>query len=236
MAKYFEVTGNVNKEETLQALDDYKIKNTFVLIVDQPYPGYHYHNIDARTVEMNSTIFLITKKRETWESIIRATDKINKFLDEPINASFANLSLFNVPHYAIRIMNLKNLENLETIQKAYQDEGFEFMKSKRMTNSKNIFFQIKRFFDIKEIEKNIYKDKKGMFYIEINRKIKWELFRKMTKSLKTTLNNSNFDVVSGSFYMNHTLVDMIRVFSPNCDLELLKEIKEEYKKQINKYF
>ncbi len=124
MAKYFEVTGNINKEETVQALVDYKLKNTFVVNVDQPYPGYHYHKIDARMVEKNTTIFLITKTRETWESIIRATDKINKFLDEPINASFANLSLFNVPHYAIRIIGFRDLDNLETIQKAYQDEGF----------------------------------------------------------------------------------------------------------------
>lgn len=236
MAKYFEVTGNVNKEETVQPLKDYKLKNTFVLIVDQPYPGYHYHRIDARMVEMKSNIFLITRKRETWESIIRATDKINKFLDEPIDASFANLSLFNVPHYAIRIMDLKNLENLETIQKAYQDEGFVFMKSMRMANPKTVFFQIKRFFDIKEIDEDIYKDKEGMFYIVINRKIEWELFRKMTKNVKTTLNNNNFDVVSGAFYMNHTLVDMIRIFNPSCDVALLKEIKSEYAKQINKYF
>ncbi len=236
MAKYFEVTGNINKEETVQALVDYKLKNTFVVNVDQPYPGYHYHTIDARMVEKYTTIFLITKSRETWESIIRATDKINKFLDEPINASFANLSLFNVPHYAIRIIGFKNLDNLETIQKAYQDEGFVFMKNNRMDKPKTVFFQIKRFFDIKEIEEGIYKDKEGMFFIEINRKIKWELFRKMTQSVKTTLHNSNFDVVSGAFYMNHTLVDIIRVFKPNCDLELLKQIRDEYQKQINKYF
>jgi len=236
MAKYFEVTGNINKEETVQALKDYKLKNTFVLIDDEPYPGYHYHKIDARMVEMKSTIFLITRKRETWASIIRATDRINKFLDEPIDASFANLSLFNVPHYAIRIMDLKNLENLETIQKAYQDEGFVFMKSVRMANPRTIFFQIKRFFDIKEVEEGIYKDKDGMFYIEINKKIEWELFRKMTKSLKITLNNSNFDVVNGAFYMNHSLVDIIRIFKPDSDLELIKDIKSEYEKQINKYF
>lgn len=236
MAKYFEVTGNVNKEETVKALEDYKLKNTFVVKVEQPYPGYHYHKIDARLVEKRSTIFLMTKNRETWASIIRATDKINKFLDEPINASYANLSLFNVPHYAIRIIGLKNLEELETIQKAYQDEGFVFMKNKRMDKPKTVFFQIKRFFDVKEIEKGIYKDKEGMYFIEINRKIKWELFRKMTQSVKTTILNKNFDVVSGAFYMNHTLVDVIRIFKPDCDLALLKQIKDEYQKQINKYF
>ncbi len=236
MAKYFEVTGNINKEETIQALDEYKIKNSFVVHVDQPYPGYHYHKLDARLVEKSTTIFIITKKRETWASIIRATDKINKFLDEPIDASYANLSLYNVPHYAIRIIGLKNLNNLETVQKAYQDEGFEFMKSKRMDKPKTVFFQIKRFFDIKEMEKGIYKDKVGMYYIEINRKIEWELFRKMTQNVKTTLINSNFDVVSCAFYMNHTLVDMIRIFKPNGDLDLLKPIREEYTKQINKYF
>jgi hypothetical protein len=50
------------------------------------------------------------------------------------------------------------------------------------------------------------------------------------------MSNHNFDVVNGAFYMNHTLVDFIRVFEPESDLAHLKEIREEYLKQINTYF
>ena len=39
MAKYIEVTGNINKEEIVEALNDYKLKNTFVVIDNKPYPG-----------------------------------------------------------------------------------------------------------------------------------------------------------------------------------------------------
>jgi hypothetical protein len=236
MANYFEVTGNINKEETIHSLNEQKLKNTFVVIDDKPFPGYHYDRIDARMVKKNTTIFLITKKRQTWASIIRATEKINKFLDEPIDASFANLSLYNVPHYAIRIKGLKDMSELETIQKAYQEEGFVFMKSKRMSKPKIVFFKIKRFFDIKKIEKGFYKDKEGNAYIVVDRKIEWELFRKMTINVKRNLVNSNFDVVNGAFYMNHTLVDIIRIFKPDNNIDSLKEIKEEYQKEINKYF
>lgn len=236
MAKYFEVTGNINKEEIVEALNEYKLKNTFVIIDDKPYPGYHYHKLDARLVEQNTIVFLITRKRETWASIIRATEKINMFLDDQIDASFANLSLFNVSHYAIRIKGLKKMNDLETVQKAYQDEGFVFMKNKRMSQPKTVFFKIKRFFDIKEIEKGIYKDKEGMRYILIDKKIEWEMFRKMTMSVKRNISDNNFDVVNGAFYMNHTLVDIIRIFKPNCKDELLHEIRAEYKTQINKYF
>ncbi len=236
MAKYFEVTGNINKEETINTLHEHKLKNTFVVIDDKPYPGYHYHKLDARLIELNTTVFLITRKRETWASIIRATEKINMFLEEPIKVSFANLSLFNVSHYAIRIKGLKKMDELETIQKAYQDEGFVFMKNKRMSKSKTIFFKVKRFFDIKKIKKGLYKDKEGMYYILINKKIEWEMFRKMTMSVKRNISDNNFDIVNGAFYMNHTLVDFIRIFKPNCKDELLHEIRDEYQKQINKYF
>lgn len=236
MAKYFEVTGNINKEETIRILNEDKLKNTFVVIDDKPYPGYHYHKIDARMVEQNTTIFLITRRRFTWASIIRATEKINKFLDEPIDASFANLSLFNVPHYAIRIKGLKNFEELETIQKAYQEEGFEFMKNKRMSKPKTVFFKVKRFFDIKEVEEGIYKDKQGMAYIVLNRKIEWEMFRKMTMTIKRNILDDNYDIVNASFYMNHTLVDVIRIFKPDISIEFLKDIRDRYQKEINKYF
>ena len=236
MVKYIEVTGNINKEETTEALLDYKLKNTFVVINDKPYPGYHYHKINARLTEKNTAIFLVLDRRYTWASIIRATQRVNLFLDEPLEASYAELYLFNVSYYSIRLMGLKDLTLLETIQKAYQEEGFVFMKNKRMTEPKVAFFKVKRFFDITEIAEGIYKDNEGRNFIIINRKIKWELFRKMTQSVKMNMSNSNFDIVNGAFYMNHTLVDFIRVFDPESDLERLKDIRDAYVKQINTYF
>jgi len=236
MLKYFEVTGYLNKEETVHALTDYKLKNTFVLIADEPYPGYHYHTIDARLMERNTTVFLILRNRNTWASIIRATDKINQFLDEPIDASYANLDLFNIPHFAIRIKGLRNMDELETIQKAYQEKGFLLMKNKRMLKARPTFFKVKKFFNIQEIEDGFYKDDEGMNYFTINRKIEWEMFRKMTINVKSNISNKNYDVVDGAFYMNHKLVDFIRIYKPDCSLELLKEIREKYQKQIQKYF
>ncbi len=236
MAHFFEVTGYLNKEETVHALTDYKLRNTFVVIADEPYPGYHYHKIDERMVEKNTSIFLITRNRHTWASVIRATDKINKFLDEPIDATYANLNLFNMPHYAIRIMGLRDMSELETIQRAYQDEGFVFMRNKRMNKPRATFFKVKRFFNLQEIDTGIYVDDEGMSYIEIGRKIEWELFRKMTLYVKSNIANNNYDIVNGAFYMNKSLVDMVRIYKPNCDIELLKEIKAKYQKQMEKYF
>ncbi len=236
MSNFIEVTGYINKEETIHALTDYKLKNTFVVIADEPYPGYHYHKLDARLVEKNTSIFLILRNRYTWASIIRATDSINRFLDEPINATYANVNIFNTPHFAIRIIGLKNMEALETIQKAYQDEGFVFMRNKRMLKPRPVFFKVKRFFFIKEVEKGIYVDDEGMSYINIGKKIEWELFRKMTLYVKSNIANNNYDIVNGAFYMNKTLVDVVRVFKPDCKLELLKEIRDKYQKQIQKYY
>ena len=236
MSKYIEVTGNINKEETTEALLEHKLKNTFVVIDDKPYPGYHYHKIDARMTEKSTTIFLVLNKRYTWASIIRATERVNQFLDESLQASYAELFLFNVPYYSIRLMGLKDLSLLGTIQKAYQEEGFVFMKNIRMSKPKVAFFKVKRFFDITKIDEGIYKDDEGRNFIIINRKIKWELFRKMTQSVKMNMNNNNFDIVNGAFYMNHMLVDFIRVFDPKSDLERLREIRTAYQKQINTYF
>jgi len=236
MGKYIEVTGNINKEETTEALLQHKLKNTFVLIDDKPFPGYHYHRINARGIEKKIAVFLVLSRRYPWADIIRATAKINKFLEEPIETSFSTLSLFNVPHYAIHIINIKDMTALETIQKAFQDEGFVFMKNKRMSKPKTTFFKVKRFFDITEIDNDIYLGKNAGHFLIIDKKIKWELFRKMTKSVKQNISDENFDVVNGAFYMNHTLVDFIRVFKPEASIDFLKEIKNSYQKEINKYY
>lgn len=236
MGKYIEVTGNINKEEIVYVLKEHKLRNTFVVVNDEPFPGYHYHKIEELMVEKNRTVFLITRKRYTWASIIRTTEKINRFLDEPIDASYSELMLFNVPHYAIRIKGLKDMKSLETIQRSYQDEGFVFMKNKRMNKPQTVFLKVKRFFDIKEVTEGIYKDKEKTSYILLDKKIEWELFRKMTINVKRNISDKNFDIVNGAFYMKHGLVDFIRIFKPKCDMALLEEIKREYEKQINKYY
>ncbi len=236
MNTYREVTGNLNKEEFVQALDKYKLKNTFVVIVEKPFPGYHYHKMDEVDRKRNISIFLVLKKRYTWASIIRATTDINKFLDEPINTSYAELMLFNVPHYAIRIRGLENMNELETIQKAFQDKGFVFMKNKRMRTGRDTFFKVKKFWDIEQVEDGIYKDKNGKYFIFLDKKIEWELFRKMTKDVKLIISDSNFDIVNGAFYMNRRLQDFIRLYKPEITMDLLREVRKEYEKQINKYF
>ena len=236
MPKYIEVTGNINKEEITEALLKHKLKNTFVLIDDKPYPGYHYHKINKRLNIKDISLFLVLKKRYTWASIIRATAHINNLLDKPIETSLAKISLFNVDHYAIKINSLNEMESIETIQESFQEEGFEFMKNKRMSKPRATFFQVKTFFDIEKVEESIFIGKNGNYYLIIDRKIEWELFRKITKNVKLNISDDNYDVVNGAFYMNTSLVDFIRVYKPDITMVLLKEIQEEYNKQINKYF
>lgn len=236
MSKTFEVTGYTTKEEVVNALTQSILKNTFVLDINHPFPGYNRDKLEHLTVPRG--ILFVTSKEYEWNRILRTTKKISGFLEYNINGTYANVILGNHFYHAIRVKGIPSYEEIPIVQHAYQEEGFEFMKSKTEKGDLTAVIKVKKFYLLEEAEDGIFMDKinPDMYYILINRELNWELFRKMTQKIKNNISNRNFDVVLGAFYMDWGMKEMIRIYKPNCSLELLKEIKQFYQKEISKYY
>jgi len=73
-----------------------------------------------------------------------------------------------------------------------------------------------------------------MNYILLDKQVNWEVFRKITETVKNNISDPSFDIASGAFYMDNGIVDMIRIFKPGISLELLREIKNLYQKNIQR--
>ena len=236
MNKPFETTGYTIKEESVDFLKHHIVPNTLVVNVNHPFPGYHgapmIQNIKPRG------ILLVTQKKYSWEKVLRSTAKINKFTDYEFNGSTATIAIGNNYYDAIRIKGLPSYEEIPIIQHAYQEEGFKFMKKKRYQDDLTVSMKVSKFYDINKLEDCIYEDTEtgNMYYIEIPHHLNWELFRKITFAIKNNISNRNYDVSLGVFFMNYTVVDMIRVYKPQIKIELLQEIKKLYQKEIERYF
>jgi len=236
MNRAFETTGYTIKEENVDFIKHHMLPNTLVINVNHPFPGYHgppmMYNAKPRAV------LLVTKKKYSWEKVIRAAQKINKFTDYDINCSICTVSIGNNYFYAIRVKGLPSYDEIPTIQRAYQEEGFELMKKKRYSDDLTVSMKVSKFYNIEKIEDGIYKDTntEHMHYIVIPHHLNWELFRKITYTIKNNISNRNYDVSSGIFFMNNTVIDMIRVYKPNAKIELLREMKEKYEKEIERYY
>lgn len=236
MSKPFEATGYTIKEENVDFLKLHIIPNTLVINVNHPFPGYHGTPMIDKIKPRS--ILLVAKKKYSWEKILRSTMNINKFTDYEVFASPATIAIGNNYYEAIRIKGLPSYEEIPILQHSYLEEGFEFMKKKSYKDGLAISMKVSKFYNIEKIEKNIYRDieTKHMFYIRIPHHLNWELFRKITFAIKNNISNRNFDISVGVFFMDHTVIDMVRVYKPNMKIELLRELEKNYSKEIARYF
>ncbi len=235
MAKEKEVTGYIFKEESVSSLAHSTLPGSYVLEIDHPFPGYYGQDVVDHT-KPRSTL-LVTKQKYTWESILRAADKFNKFLDFKLKASASEIVDGNKVLHAIRIKGMNRFEDIRTVQNAFVEEGFSFMKSRKKVENRTVLIKLKKFFGLSELAPNIYKDtnQEKMAYCVIPQKPNWELFRKITTDIKYNIADKNYDVCLASFYQNDCIVDALRVYKPKLDPSLLSEIRSLYCKYLEDY-
>ena len=74
-----------------------------------------------------------------------------------------------------------------------------------------------------------------MFYLAIPHQLSWSLFRDVTKKVKNNIDNNNFDAALGSFYLKD-IVEFVRIYAVNLDIERLKIIRNKYVEALEKYY
>lgn len=232
MEKSREVIGNVIKEESISLVNHHKLPDTLVINIDHPFPGLH--GMDFQLESKPRSIIFATSEVYSFAKILRGANKINQTTDFDINASFAKVKAGRDLIYGIRIKGLDSYSQIPELQKKWEENGFKLLHKKKIKTDKPVSIKISKFFHINEIYENIYKDAciDGMYYIEIPEYLPWEEFRKITMKIKNNISNNNFDVVKGLFYKDDTVKDMIRIFKPNIQPELLQEIKKRYYKEM----
>jgi hypothetical protein len=225
--------GGVAKEENLFTLTTHIMPNTFVLENEVPYPGYH--GINLPTDSKPISVFLITKKKYSTEKILRITHNIKKYFEHPFDAVPGVICIQNDTLSCIRIKDLDNYDLVEDLQKCFFSEGIQLMKKKNISAPGVI--QLKKQFNIVPVEDGIYKDldDKSMFYISISKQLSWQLFVQITGKIRNNIDKemANFDAALAAIYTRNIL-DVVRIYAREMDIEWLKEIQNRYLEEISK--
>lgn len=235
MSKKIEVSGYVIKEETVHTLSHSIMPGTFVVEINHPFPGYYAEAM--KEYSKPRSVILMTKKLNTWESILRTSERLNRFLDLDFTASAAIMYVGNKEYHGIRIKGLERFDDIATIQKAFSDEGFRFAKMRSNFKDETVLIKVKKFYNMEEIGEGIFHDlnQPDVHFVNIPKKLNWELFRKITGKIKNNISDSNYDVALVTFYMNNGIQDALRVFKPNNKGALMKEIQQLYLDYIAKF-
>jgi hypothetical protein len=224
-----ETFGSLIKEENLRTVNDGIIPNTLVLENKDPFPGYYGA---VPTDKVPDSFFLVMTKKESTEKILRLTDIIKKNSNIDFEGSPGRICIYNEAYFSIRIRGLSDFSKLEEIQAYYRDNGIQYMKKKSVDATSVI--QIKKIFEVSKLNENILKDAvRDMYYLIIDKQLTWSHFRTLTFKVKNNLKNATFDAALAVIYGSEVL-DLIRVYAKDIDMNQINIIHEKYKEFITK--
>lgn len=229
-----ETLGSVSKVENIRALEHHIITNTFVVETLEPFPGYHGVNFLTDDI-VKKSVFFVIKQRISAEILCRAVAKMRKYLPFPFDAAIAELTIFNQMYHAIRIKRFVSMENIDNLHHAFRDEGFEFVKRRKIGTTKGII-RIKKYMLLEDAGDGLYFDSidTNIAYFALPAWLNWKMFEEITLQLKHNLPESDFDLALGVIFRRTGLVDVVRVFADKPDVELLKTLKTKYEEAIRR--
>jgi len=221
-----ELIGKIIIEENIDTVNQNNLPKTFVINVPDPYKNYYDRFTEV--VKPTSIIF-VTKTPNSFEKILRVTNKINKKYDLNLHGAKCEVKINSRNLNGIRVKGIENYMDISQIQQYYKDEGYEFAKDEKFKDV-DALIRINRFFHIEELEKGIYhsKDEDNVYYVEVPKYMTWEDFRKYTFEIKNNVADRNYDIAKGIFYINDGVIEILRIVKPKASLELLKTIQKKY--------
>ncbi|MCD4735338.1 MAG: hypothetical protein K8R53_04810 [Bacteroidales bacterium] len=228
-----ETIGTISKKETLTSLEEDFCNGTLIIETLYPFPGYYHKTIPDKDALNPISLFLITKEKYSDEQIIRASHEVKKNFRKSFSAVQGEISLFNQSSPCIRIKFLKDYNQVGELAKYYKEAGIQFMKYKKVSPYEGII-KVNKYFGLKSAGEGCYfdDDESQMCYFQIPIKFEWEQFEKMVLDIKRNTEDNKFDAALGTFIRKNCLIDMVRVYDEEINLERLQTIRDKFLREI----
>jgi hypothetical protein len=208
--------------------------DTLVYEASHPFPGYYE---EYSTVKKPMYFYLVLREPIGMEEVIRANQNVKKTFKENFESTKSKVSLLNEQLPVIRVRNIEKEESLVELINLYKKEGFDFQKKGAKETKADVLIKIYKFFNLEDLGDDIYLDhtEKEFLYFNLPQEISWDLFVKATKNVKYNWNKSMFDAAFGYFFQNEKVTDMVRIYHEKVDKAYVKELKDLYCKEIDRW-
>ena len=230
-----ETFGTISKKEILASLEEEFCNGALVLESKFPFPGYYHQSIPDKEVLDPGSIFLLTKKTNRDEEIMRLNHEVKKTFKKRFDATIGTLVVFNESRPCIRIKFLKDYADVPELLDLYRKSGVQFLKYRKVKPYYDLI-KIRKYFLLETEDPGFYIDNEDehMCYFQIPAFLKWNEFEKITLAMKRNMDEHKWDAAMGTIYRKNCLVDMVRIYDEHVDKEKIMFIKSKYLEAIKK--
>lgn len=229
-----ETHGSITKKETLNTINYRILEDTVVAEAGDPYSDYYGNT--PKKLPPNS-LFLLTKRFYSLEKVLEVTCEMGEFFGYTKKLDIATSILDFTDHYqyAIRVRDFPDYEHIHWLQLCYKSAGIEFIRKVHLLESARV--TVFKRLCLEELEKGIYLDKESDHkgYFTIARPINNNEFVDTLINLRNNNDCPLFDAALGTVDIESNTKNIIRIYSENLTVSLLRCAKERFSKHmINK--
>jgi len=221
-----ELIGKMIIQENIDTVDENKIAKTFVINVPDPFKSYYSR---FTTISKPVSVIFVTKTPNSFEKILRITRLINKKHNLDLSGAKCEVSINSRKLNGIRVKGINRFAEIEEVQQYYKDAGFDFAKTEKFVDTEALI-RINRFFNIEELETGIHHslDEEDVYYVEVPKYMKWDVFKSFTYDIKNNISDKNYDIAKGIFYVDGGITEVLRIVKPKATVDMLKTIQKKY--------
>lgn len=225
--KLIQICGAIIKEESIVPITANIMEHTSVAEANLPYSNYYGVAPFNMPTKPNS-LFLFTEHYYTLEEALRYVELIDLSCRQILNVASSVLE-FKDGHYpAIRIKNFPDYKMIHKLQECFAEQGVRFAKKVHIGNTAVI--RTNKCFSLEKLDDNIYLDhlQEKTAYIALPKLIKYEKYVEIIADIRNNTNSAMFDAARGAMLLNSKITDVIRIYSGQLDIDLLKSIQKRF--------
>lgn len=229
--KPVQICGSIIKEESIVPITVNIMEHTCVAEANMPYSNYYGIAPFNMPTKPNS-LFLFTEHYYTLEEAHRYAQLIDLCCMQTLNIAVSVLEFTGGQYPAIRIKNFPDYKMIGKLQKCFAEQGVKFAGKVHLGNKAVI--RTNKCFSLEKIDENIYLDhqQEKTAYIALPKLIKQDKYLEAVANIRNNTSCAMFDSARGAMFLDSKITDVIRVYSGQLDINLLKCIQKEFEKVL----
>jgi len=212
-----------------------------LILESDPEQGYFFagHLPEVMGNASDHHLYFVVRKTIPCfqDRILRYAHKLKNERQVHLHLSPGQMTFENEIHSCIRV-RVREVALLSSMVENLEEMGIEFFCERHFKHFKPYasFIRFKKYIQIEEIEENVFRDRnhKNIHYVKIPADIEFSLFETMIEDIK---NNCELNMFSSSlvyFPLKEDILDMVAIYSRDCDEQKLPQLAEFLDKKIKR--